>query len=125
MCRVTLLGVPEDLARDLTLVLLAERHQVNRKRFIQELGRWPNSNAVFISGDDPDFRAVIRLVRQDWPDLPVIVVTRLPETAHWLDALEAGANDYCGAPFERIQVRCLLNAVLRSQQPLLSQISSR
>jgi DNA-binding response OmpR family regulator len=42
-----------------------------------------------------------------FPHLPVIVVSRLPETDEWLDALEAGAADYCAAPFEIIHLRWL------------------
>ena len=45
-----------------------------------------------------------------FPQLPVIVVSRLPETEEWLDALEAGAADYCAPPFEVIHLRWLLDA---------------
>ncbi|MGD0579974.1 MAG: hypothetical protein ABSC08_13710 [Bryobacteraceae bacterium] len=43
-----------------------------------------------------------------FPHLPVIVVSRLPETDEWLDALEAGAADYCAPPFEVIHLRWLI-----------------
>jgi len=42
------------------------------------------------------------------------MVNRVPENSRWLDALELGASDYCGAPFETVQVRWLVDAVLRS-----------
>jgi DNA-binding response OmpR family regulator len=51
-------------------------------------------------------------VRDYEPDIPVIAVTRMPESKQWLDALEAGALDYCGAPFERIQIRWIMDTVL-------------
>jgi hypothetical protein len=41
-----------------------------------------------------------------------VVVSRLPEVSAWLDALEQGAADYCGAPFERKQVGWVLNSSL-------------
>jgi len=44
-----------------------------------------------------------------FPGLPVIVVSRLPEDREWLDALEAGAADYCAPPFEVIQLRWLID----------------
>jgi len=44
-------------------------------------------------------------------DMPVIAVTKLPESGKWLDALEAGAADYCSAPFETMQICWLLAAV--------------
>ena len=43
---------------------------------------------------------------------PVVVVSRLPDVSGWLDALEAGAADYCAAPFESIQLRWILDAQL-------------
>ena len=46
------------------------------------------------------------------PGVPVIVVSRLPEVSAWLWALEQGAADYCGAPFEARQVRWALNSSL-------------
>jgi hypothetical protein len=36
----------------------------------------------------------------------------VPEVTDWLKALEHGAADYCGAPFEARQVRWLLNSSL-------------
>ena len=41
---------------------------------------------------------------------PVVVVSRLPEVDGWLDALEAGAADYCAAPFETAQLQWLLDS---------------
>jgi DNA-binding response OmpR family regulator len=46
------------------------------------------------------------------PGVPVIVVSRVPEVSSWLHALELGAADYCGAPFEARQVRWALNSSL-------------
>lgn len=40
---------------------------------------------------------------------PVIAVSRIPEVGQWLDALEAGAADYCAAPFENLHIRWLLD----------------
>lgn len=41
---------------------------------------------------------------------PVVVVSRTPEAHEWIDAMEAGASDYCAAPFERKQIRWILEA---------------
>lgn len=110
MSRVTLLGLPEDLGNQLARVLLDESHQVSRCLYISDLRR--NPSAVFISGDTPDYPQTLFRIREAHPDLPVIVVTRQPEARHWLDALEAGAADYCGAPFEHVQLRWILGPIL-------------
>jgi hypothetical protein len=44
------------------------------------------------------------------------VVNRFPENARWLDALELGAADYCGAPFENVQIDWLVNGALKGLQ---------
>jgi PleD family two-component response regulator len=45
--------------------------------------------------------------------VPVVVVSRLPEVQGWLDALEAGAADYCASPFEKVQIQWLLERHVR------------
>jgi DNA-binding response OmpR family regulator len=115
MPRVTLLGLPEDLERPLAQVLREEAHKVIRKLHLQDLRHGPKSDAVFISGEDPDFRGTIQEIRDTEPSVPVIVVTRKTGTERWLDALDAGATDYCGAPFERTQVRWIMQSAIRSE----------
>lgn len=44
--------------------------------------------------------------------MPVVVVSRLPEVNDWLDAIEAGAADYCSAPIEREQLDWILDSNL-------------
>lgn len=111
MSHIALLGLPDDLGNQLTRVLLEESHQVSQKRFLSDVRRLPVSSAVFISGDSPDYRRTLCLLREIHPNLPVIVVTRQCDAWHWLDALDAGAADYCGAPFERIQLRWILESI--------------
>ncbi len=111
MLRLTLLGLPEDLSNQLARILLDESHQVNQRLYVSDLRRTPNVSAVFISGDNPEYRETLSLLLEAHPNLPVIVVTRQPETRHWLEALDAGAADYCGAPFEHIQLRWILGSV--------------
>jgi DNA-binding response OmpR family regulator len=115
MPRVTLLGLPEDLERPLAQVLREEAHKVIRKLHLQDLRHGPKSDAVFVSGEDPGFRGTIRELRESEPSVPIIVVTRRPGTARWLDALDAGATDYCGAPFERVQVRWIMQSAIRPE----------
>ncbi len=112
MPRVTLLGLPDDLGNQLARVLLDESHQVSRYLYVSDLRRNPNCCAVFISGDTPDYSQTLSRIREARPGLAVIVVTRQPEARHWLDALDAGATDYCGAPFEHVQVRWILRPIL-------------
>lgn len=116
MSRVILFDLPEDLGIRLASVLMAESHQVSRKRYLADLARGANFSAVFISGDSPDFRQTLSRLRESYADLPVIVVSRHPDARQWLDALDGGATDYCGAPFERVQIRWIMGSI-QAQTP--------
>jgi DNA-binding response OmpR family regulator len=100
--------------------------QENLERVLSEQGHrvtigWsaalPAADALFCNGDDPGYSGLVRRIRALQPGLPVVVVTRLPEAEKWLDALEAGAADYCSAPFETRQIGWLLAAVLGHVAP--------
>lgn len=70
---------------------------------------------------DPDVvfcghqRPVYQTAVAQYANLPVIVASRYPEESDWLDALEAGAADYCAAPFEPTQLRWLLETHVPDQ----------
>jgi DNA-binding response OmpR family regulator len=108
MANIVLSGLEAAAQADLCRVLDGEGHRV----MLQEDSDWVEADAVFCNGDSPDYPTLLRRVRSLRPDLPVVVVTRLPESDKWLNALEAGAADYCSAPFEAIQVRWILSSVL-------------
>jgi DNA-binding NtrC family response regulator len=61
----------------------------------------------------PDTRVVGEL-RSARPKAAIVVVSRHPEVSCWLDSIEAGANDYCAAPFEPSQMKWLLDSSLQS-----------
>ncbi len=67
---------------------------------------------VFAPSDRDGFGAVRDAVRGTCPEAPIVVVSRVPEVSEWLDAIEAGARDYCAAPFEGTQLRWLLETNL-------------
>ena len=48
--------------------------------------------------------------------VPVVVVSRIPETSEWLDAIDAGATDYCAAPFEPQHISWLVQSALLAGQ---------
>ena len=59
-------------------------------------------------------------LQEGCPGVPVVVVSRVPEVSAWLEALENGAADYCGAPFEARQVRWLLHSAMKQAQLTLA-----
>jgi DNA-binding response OmpR family regulator len=106
MARILLFGLEPSMADDLTRVLSQLGQNVQTVT--------PGGGAVDTGEIHLIFTPDTELVRvqRSLPGVPVIVVSRLPEVSAWLSALEQGAADYCGAPFEARQVRWALNSSL-------------
>ncbi len=99
--RAFLLGLDEKLRNELAPVLTSSSCQLTEDE--------AKADIVFCSWQQKIFEeAAVR-----FKNVPVVVVSRLPEVNNWLDALEAGAADYCAAPFESVQMRWLLETHLR------------
>ena len=106
MARILLLGLDMTLADDLSRVLRQLGHTVKTAGLHDTPSGVTDSDLIFAGSDD--FREALI----HYPSRPVIVTSRLPEMKSWISALEVGAADYCGAPFEATQVRWVLNTAL-------------
>jgi len=106
MARILLAGLEAAMADELSRVL----RQLGQSVHMTAVG-----SGAAVPGDiELIFAPAADLVstQRSHPGVPVIVVSRLPEVSAWLWALEQGAADYCGAPFEARQVRWALNSSL-------------
>ena len=63
---------------------------------------------------EPDTARVAEL-RRVYPASPIVVVSRQPEVTRWLDSIEAGATDYCAAPFDLVQLQWIVENSLRTR----------
>jgi len=72
--------------------------------------------AIFCNSEPRQYQALLNEVKLRGLRLPVVVVSRLPEVSEWLDALDAGAADYCAAPFEHQHVSWLIESALLASQ---------
>jgi DNA-binding response OmpR family regulator len=112
MANVLMMGLDDAIAQQIEKITTQANHSVRRSAMKIEFDARPEADLVFVSGDQPDYLSTLRSIRAYRNAPPVIVVTRLPETADWLDSLEAGAADYCSAPFEPVQIRWILDSAL-------------
>jgi len=64
----------------------------------------PRADIVFCGGDP----LVIRRARSAAPETPIVAITTGDHPGSCLDALEAGAADYCSQPFAFTQIEWLL-----------------
>lgn len=112
MASVLLIGLEQATAAQISRALAVERHRVEQKSQNIGLREMMDADIVFAGGEPSQYLSLLRRVRDERPGLPFVVVTRLPETKEWLDALEAGATDYCSSPFESRQIHWLMESAL-------------
>lgn len=112
MAKVILIGLEQAAASQISRALESERHDISHKQENTPAYDVLDADIVFAGGDSKRYMPLLRSVRKARPELPFVVVTRVPETSEWLDALEAGATDYCAAPFDLRQLRWLMECAL-------------
>ncbi len=115
--RILLLGLEGALAIELGAVLRRQNRAVFTATF-QSPPQALNAavqvaaDVVFCGADRERYVALLDEMRERQSVLPVVVVSRTPEVSDWLDAIEAGATDYCAAPFESGHVEWILSTAL-------------
>jgi DNA-binding NarL/FixJ family response regulator len=112
MASVFLIGLEQAIAAQISRALSVERHRIEQKPQNIGLPDMMDVDIVFAGGEPSQYLSLLRRVREERPALPFVVVTRVPETTAWLDALEAGATDYCSSPFESRQIHWLMESAL-------------
>jgi ActR/RegA family two-component response regulator len=114
-----LFGLSEDLAGELLrpLTLFCSDVQSVRTGHDQEMMDEISESSAQIIFCGANV-GVVNQLRHAKPDASIVVVSRHPEVADWLDSIEAGATDYCAAPFETSQVKWILESSLRSQEAI-------
>ncbi len=108
MARVVLSGLDIRSAAQLSGLLGFDGHTVRRQHYLVPMAEFLKADIVFLGGSAGQYLPLLRRLRGLNQSLPIIVVAPFPETAEWLDALDAGATDYCVPPFDMRQVRSLL-----------------
>ena len=117
--RILLDGLSPELSRELRDVLITTHHVPEIDDEMRAGGLcWPEIDLVFCPAAPSALAKVLTATAAQQPRPRVIATSRLPETAEWLDAMEAGAADYCAAPFEATQIRWLLAAHLSRLKPV-------
>jgi DNA-binding NtrC family response regulator len=115
MARVVFIGLEEATAGQIGRALAAQRHEIAYKQRDNVMRDLVEADIVFAGGDSEEYLPLLRRVREARPALPFVVVTRFPEVVQWLDALEAGATDYCAAPFEMQQVQWVMESAMQGR----------
>jgi DNA-binding NtrC family response regulator len=112
MAKVILVGLEQLAVSHISVALAVEHHQIQHKPRGTVVPDLLDADIVFAGGDPAYYLSLLKLLRAVRPSLAFVVVTRIPETKEWLDALEAGATDYCSAPFEGQHLRWLVESAV-------------
>ncbi len=115
---IMLFGLDNALASELAEVLACEGHTFRSAAFAPTAegirAAVPKGAAlVFCSSDPHTYTPLLKIITQEALALPVVVVSQHPETEEWLDAIEAGAADYCSPPFEPSQISWIIDNTLK------------
>ncbi|HVX65051.1 MAG TPA: hypothetical protein VHA11_00540 [Bryobacteraceae bacterium] len=115
---VVLFGLDETLTSELRNVLAGRQPVIYTQPFLAPaeclgVADQVGADLIFCSSDRERYTALLEAVERHRPELPVVIVSRAPEVSEWLDAIEAGASDYCAAPFETSHVEWILESVLK------------
>ena len=111
MLAITLIGFSDNEADQTTTDLVADGYEVSQRRDAVALS--PRTAAALVCADRDGWQQDLLDIRAGYPHLILIVVTRLAEHTIWLDALEAGANDYGCMPLDRRQLQWLSDCPLK------------
>ena len=108
---VLFFGIEQDLAADLQHALTGLCDGVKREALpgVSDSLAALKDGAVDLVFCDANIN-VIRKLRSAAPRTLLVAIGRFPEVSDWIDSLEAGADDYCGAPFEPHQLRWIFES---------------
>jgi DNA-binding response OmpR family regulator len=112
MAKIVLIGLEQAADMQICGALAVDNHQIEHQLQDVAVRKLLDADIVFAGGEPRYYMSLLRRVREAWPKLPFIVVTRIPETMEWIDALEAGATDYCSVPIETRQLHWLMESAL-------------
>lgn len=112
MANIITIGLDQASANQLGRALATGDHRISHKPGTCVTEELTGADIVFAEGEGKQYLPLLKRIRETHPALPFVVVTRIPETSDWLDALEAGATDYCSAPFEARQMNWLMESAM-------------
>lgn len=118
--KIVLFGLADRLADDSKKILCEQGHDVYSSPFLPEaqalsLIEQLNADFIFCDSDPAHYLVLLEAIRRVNLGLPLVVVSPQPDTNAWLDALQAGAADFCAPPFESASLRWILESARNSR----------
>lgn len=115
LSQVMLYGLEPKLATDLVRVLAPNSEVLPSAGVSGDLAEALRNERldIIFSSSKPEYcQPLLEAVKTLDRHIPVVVVSAEPEFAQWDEAMEAGASDYCAAPFNPSQIHLILTSHL-------------
>jgi DNA-binding response OmpR family regulator len=112
MAKVVLIGLEDAASEQIRIAFGADSHRIECHQHDVVTAELSDVDVVCCGGKPADYLPLLKRLREELPALPIIVVTRIPETKAWLDALEAGATDYFSLPIEMRDLHWLMESAM-------------
>jgi DNA-binding NtrC family response regulator len=118
--KIVIFGLADRLASDSGKILSEQGHDVVSSPFLPaaqalNLIKKVNADFIFCDADPAHYLVLLEAIRRVNLGLPLVVVSPQPDTHAWLDALQAGATDFCAPPFESAALRWILESARSSR----------
>lgn len=118
--KIVIFGLADGLADDSKKVLSEQGYDVFSSPFLPvaqalTLIQQVNADYVFCDADPAHYLVLLEAIQRVNLGLPLVVVSPQPDTNAWLDALQAGATDFCAPPFESASLRWILESARTSR----------
>ena len=110
MAKIFLIGLEQEAAGQICRALAVGNHKIEQLPQDVLVRELLDVDIVFAGGEPARYMSLLRHVREARPTLPFVVVTRIPDTNKWIDALEAGATDFFSEPIEARQLHWLVES---------------
>lgn len=111
MANVFLIGVEWKEVSEIASAVSVDRHTVCRRTQSIEMAELAQADIVFAGGTLEFQLSLVQRVRRCFPRLAFVMVRETMPMEGWLDAIEAGATDYCCAPVTQRQIREIMEAL--------------
>ena len=127
--RILLLGFEKAVYAKLAEILARQSHSVwpqpggAGRRSLQtslQLIEESAADVVCCPADTAHYPLLVNEVKKRELRVPVVVVSDSPNLSEWLDAIQAGAWDYFGAPFEAAHIRHVIDNAVQCATPVHS-----
>jgi len=120
MANVFLIGLERKAAAEVANVASVAHHSVFERSHSIKAHELSDAGIVFAGGTPQVQLPLLRRIRSWYPALPVVAVLQTFDMGDWLDALEAGATDYCWAPVGRPHIQWFMQSLMASRSDELN-----